>query len=296
MDFAGTASDQAPGVDTEVILKPVLLLDDPFRGHPHKLVFCCCLKQDGTPIASNTRHEASRLFKYRPDSEPWFGIEQEVTLFEADKRTPLGWPRMGVPDKMCVYCDVGVDVIGRHILEAQLRACLFAGVKVSGINLECMPSMIEYQVGPCVGIEAADHLWMSRYILCRICEKFGVHCSFAPKPVEGFDGAGCHTNFSTKAMREQGGLDVILTAVEKLAEKHKEHIAVYGVGNEERLTGTNDAPSIEVFTFGIATRAGSVRIPREVERTKKGYLEDRRPAANCDPYMVCGKMYKTIVL
>jgi glutamine synthetase len=294
--FDGEASNQAPGIDTEVVLHPVALFADPFRGRPNHLVLCECLKQDRTPIASNTRNEASRFFRRVPESEPWFGIEQEVTLFEADKRTPLGWPQHGVPEKDSVYCDVGVDVIGRNVLEALLNACLFAGVKLSGTNLECMPSMIEYQIGPCLGIEAADHLWMSRYILCRLCEALRIHCSFDPKPVQNYSGAGCHTNVSTKAMRDEGGYENVLIAIEKLSKCHKGHIAVYGVGNEERLTGMDDAPSIEVFTFGVATRAGSVRIPRDVERNHRGFLEDRRPAANCDPYMVCGKLYKTIVL
>ncbi|RYG51064.1 hypothetical protein EON67_04105 [archaeon] len=156
--------------------------------------------------------------------------------------------------------------------------------------------MIEYQVGPCLGVSACDELWMSRYILLRICEAEGIHVSFDPKPVEEQSGAGLHTNYSTRAMRAPGGFSAILTAIEHLAAKHLEHIAVYGVGNEDRLTGEDDAPSIDTFTFGVATRAGSVRIPREVERKNCGYLEDRRPAANADPYVVCAKIFKTTVV
>lgn len=32
----------------------------------------------------------------------------------------------------------------------------------------------EYQVGPCVGVSAGDDLWVSRFLLHRISEEFGV--------------------------------------------------------------------------------------------------------------------------
>jgi glutamine synthetase len=77
-------------------------------------------------------------------------------------------------------------------------------MQVSGTNGEVMPGQWEYQVGPCEGIESGDQLWVSRYIMQRVCEKFGVVVSFAPKPITRGDwnGAGCHTNFSTKDMRD----------------------------------------------------------------------------------------------
>jgi glutamine synthetase len=77
-------------------------------------------------------------------------------------------------------------------------------MQVSGTNAEVMPGQWEYQVGPCEGIESGDQLWVSRYIMQRVCEKYGVVVSFAPKPITRGDwnGAGCHTNFSTKDMRD----------------------------------------------------------------------------------------------
>jgi glutamine synthetase len=164
---------------------------------------------------------------------------------------------------------------------------LYAGVKVAGINAEVMAGQWEYQVGPCEGISSGDDTWMARYIMLRVCEDYGVIVSFDPKPISGdWNGAGCHTNYSTKSMREDGGYKVVETAVAKLGAKHAEHMAAYGEGNDRRLTGFHETAHYDKFSYGVADRGSSIRIPKTTFLNQKGYIEDRRPASNMDPYIV----------
>lgn len=309
-NFDGSSTEQAPGNNSEVYLKPIAVYPDPFRNAGIKdgknvLVLCECVlpKSDDSmvmkPHPTNTRAAAVELFDQVKEHEPWFGIEQEYTLFYEDGRTPFGWPEGGYPAPQGpYYCGAGSrSAYGRRIADAHYKACLYAGITIAGINAEVMAGQWEYQVGPCTGIDSGDHVTMSRYIMKRVTEDFGLVVSFDPKPIAGdWNGAGCHTNYSTKAMRAENGYTVIEEALKKLKIKHKEHIAAYGEGNDRRLTGLHETAKLGEFSWGVADRGKSVRVPKTTFIEKRGYLEDRRPASNMDPYVVTALIARTTIL
>jgi len=293
--FDGSSTSQAEGHFSDLKLKPVYKLADPLHRDDDVLVLCEVLNPDNSVHWSNTRARLRLLAEKYADQEAWFGIEQEYTLFEGNK--PLGWPDKGFPAPQGgYYCGVGNDeVFGREIVEAHAAACLRAGIQIAGTNAEVMPAQWEFQIGPLPPLEMADELWLARWLLYRIGEDYDVAATLFPKPVKGdWNGAGAHTNFSTKAMRETGGIKLIEEAMKKLERRHDEHIKVYGAHNEERLTGLHETAPIHQFRYGISDRGASVRIPMGTANDGMGYFEDRRPAANMDPYQVCALIMETV--
>jgi glutamine synthetase len=283
--FDGSSTNQAPGSNSDCVLQPVFSVPDPIRGGDDKLVLCEVLLTDMSPHPSNTRATCVATAEKYKDQEPWFGIEQEYTFFKDGR--PYGFPNGGFPAPQGgYYCGVGADeVFGRDVVEAHMDACIEAGIGLSGINAEVMPGQWEFQIGPLGPVEVSDHLWLARWLLYRIAEEFEVAATLDPKPVKGdWNGAGAHTNFSTNAMRET--YDPIIVACEALGKKVHEHVDNYGAEIEHRLTGMHETAPWNEFSYGVSDRGASVRIPWQVELDKKGYIEDRRPNANCDPYTV----------
>ena len=295
--FDGSSTNQAPGNSSDCALKPVCVVPDPIRGEPHILVLCEVFDADGNAHPTNTRAKLREVVEKTAAEEPWFGIEQEYTMFR--KSRPLGWPEGGYPAPQGpFYCGVGADeVFGRELVEEHLDACMEAGLKIYGINAEVMPGQWEFQIGTADPLTVADHLLLARYLLYRLGEDHSITITLYPKPVRGdWNGAGAHTNFSTKAMREEGGLDVIHAAIEKLGQRHALHIENYGHGIEQRLTGLHETCDYRQFKAGASNRGASVRIPLGVTAAGKGYFEDRRPNANVDPYVVTRLMLETCCL
>jgi len=291
-NFDGSSTNQAFTEETEVLLKPVKFVKSPFILENCKSYLVLCetfsFSQNETmPIFNNYRYEAKKIFDLSLDSEPWFGLEQEYIIIgdsiPNDKKTQGQY-----------YCGVGKGKypLERKIVLEHLDACLYAELEISGTNAEVAHCQWEYQIGPCVGIDAGDQLLLSRYILERIAEKYSVSINYEPKPFPKINGSGCHVNFSTEPMRQEAGISIIRDAIEKLSNNHLEIISVSGENNEMRLTGHHETSSMNVFSWGVGTRHTSVRIPNSVVKDGKGYFEDRRCAANINPYLVTSAIFK----
>lgn len=291
--FDGSSTRQAEGRTSDCVLKPVAVFRDSTRRNG-VIVMCEVLLPDGkTPHPSNARATIE------DDDDAWFGFEQEYFLNRNGK--PLGFPVDGYPEPQGeYYCGVGFKNVGdiaRKIVNEHLDLCLDAGINHEGINAEVAKGQWEFQIFGKGSKTAADQMWVARYLLQRLCEKYSVDVGYHCKPIKGdWNGSGMHANFSTKYLREVGGKNYFEALMAKFGEYCEEHIAVYGPDNHMRLTGLHETQSIDMFTYGVADRSASIRVPYDFVKDEKyrGYLEDRRPNSQGDPYQIASRILKTI--
>jgi len=295
-NFDGSSTRQALGHNSECLLKPVRLYGD----WTIAIVLCEVMNSDGTPHQTNQRALLRQLMESNEsirNSKWWFGFEQEYFITKGLK--PLGFPSGGYPKPQGLYyCGVGGNqVVGRGLVMAHLHACLQYGMDITGVNAEVAVGQWEYQCFNKDALKACDDLWVSRYLLYKKAEDFDWDIDITPKPVAGdWNGSGCHTNFSTKEMREIGGEGRMANIMKAFKDSHLAHIAGYGEGNDRRLTGDHETQRIDTFSCGVGDRGASIRIPTSVPKADppwSGYVEDRRPASNCDPYIVSKLIIKT---
>lgn len=289
--FDGSSTRQAEGSFSDCVLKPVKVYRDAGRNNGY-LIMCEVLNPDLTPHATNKRATYENIQDF------WFGFEQEYVITKNGK--PLGFPQEGYPAPQGqYYCGIGTEnVVARDVIEEHLELCLDCGLNVTGVNAEVMLGQWEYQLLGKGSKDAADDLYISRYLLFRVAEKYSVKIEIHPKPVKGdWNGSGMHTNFSNEQMRSVGGRDYFESILRNLEDHHQEHIENYGSMNHERLIGLHETQSIERFSYGVSDRGVSIRIPlATVENNWKGYLEDRRPASNACPYQIAAKLTSTVSL
>jgi len=289
--FDGSSTEQAEGSDSDCILKPVRLYPDAGRNNAF-IVLCEVYLPNGDPHPSNFRA------KVLDDPDTWIGLEQEYFMMQDGR--PLGFPEFGFPGPQGkYYTGVGYENVGdiaRQIADEHLELCLEAGINHEGINAEVAKGQWEFQVFAKGSKNAADDIWVARYLLQRLTEKYGVYIEYHCKPLSGdWNGSGMHCNFSTKHMREVGGKDYFLALMDAFEKNRDEHIAAYGPDNHLRLTGLHETQSIDKFSWGVADRGASIRVPHSfVKNDYKGYLEDRRPNSQGDPYKIVGRVLKTI--
>lgn len=296
-NYDGSSTEQASqNGNTEVILKPCVFYQNSLSTNKKfgsYLVLCDTYDISGNPLPTNHRYNANKLFSSKLDEEPWFGLEQEYFFIFNHSKINLNALLSNPLDH---YCGKANNPLERKIAELHLEKCLEAGLNISGINSEVCYYQWEFQIGPSVGVSAADELIIARYLLERIAESFDVSICYYPKPNPKINGSGCHINFSTREMRQPGGLAIIEECMDKLETNHQKHINVYGNDNHLRLTGLHETANLNNFNYGIGTRNTSVRIPNQTVIDKYGYFEDRRPAANIDPYQATSVLFETCCL
>ena len=291
--FDGSSTRQAEGQNSDCILLPVASFPDPAKENG-VLVMCEVMLPDGSPHPTNTRATIP------DDLGTWFGFEQEYFLYQDG--APLGFPKGGYPfPQGKYYCGVGYENVGdiaRDIVDTHLDLCLAAGINHEGINAEVAMGQWEFQIFGKGSKRAADEMWVARYLLNRLCEGYGVTVNYHCKPLGldvDFNGSGMHSNFSTEYMRTVGGKEYFEALMAAFDKYKNEHIAVYGPDNHLRLTGLHETQSIDKFNYGLANRGASIRIPHSfVNNGYKGYLEDRRPNSQGDPYAIAGRILQTI--
>lgn len=291
--FDGSSTEQAKGNSSDCLLKPVAIFPDPSRINGY-LVMTEVLNADGTPHETNARATIND-----ESQEFWFGFEQEYFLWDPETDKPLGFPDGGYPAPQGpYYCGVGAKAaFGREIVEEHLDICLGAGLNVEGINAEVAAGQWEFQIFAKGAESAGDQIWVARFLLERTAEAYGVAINWHPKPLGKLDwnGSGMHANFSNELIRTAASKEKIEAVCEAFRSVVKEHIDVYGADNDQRLTGAHETAAIDQFSYGVSDRGASIRIPIYTATNGwSGYLEDRRPASNGDPYKIAARIIETV--
>ena len=197
---------------------------------------------------------------------------------------PLGFPDAGYPAPQGpYYTGVGYSNVGpvaRQIVEEHLEACLAAGINHEGINAEVAKGQWEFQIFGKGSKKAADEVWMARYLLLRLTEKYGVDIEFHCKPLGDTDwnGSGMHANFSTAYMRDVGGKEYFEKLMAAFETNREDHIAVYGPDNHMRLTGKHETQSIHQFSYGVADRGASIRGSPQLRQQRLQGISGRPPS------------------
>jgi len=279
--FDGGSTGQATVDKSDCILNPVRV----YTGdNVYPVVLCEVLDSNGDPHPTNNRK--SLQYSFQTDREDtWVGVEQEFTIshFAGGPFSPhLNSSKQG--NSYCFPTNLAENLVRTH-----MDLCLVYGIKYAGFNSEVTYGQWEYQIGPDDPVRVADDLVVSRYFLRRVFAYNNIAVTLHPKPFEDYNGAGCHINISTRGTRS--GEDSLMNLAERFEEFHFEHMEAYGEHNELRMTGKHETSDYDEFSIGVGSRNTSIRIPDGDDGV---YIEDRRPAANVDPYSAFHEILSTV--
>lgn len=256
------------------MLKPVRHFPDPARTNG-VLVLCEVMMPDG-----KTPHPSNKRATILDDEGAWFGFEQEYFFYKNGR--PLGFPETGFPAPQARTTPASATRRRRGRppdRRGAPRPLPRRRHQPRGINAEVAKGQWEFQIFGKGSKRAADEMWMARYLMQRLCEKYEIDIEYHCKPLGDTDwnGSGMHANFSTAYMREVGGKEYFEKLMTAFGDAREDHIAVYGPDNHMRLTGKHETASIHTFSWGVADRGASIRVPHSF--VNNGYKAISRIAA-----------------
>ena len=293
--FDGSSTRQADGHFSDCYLKPVnVYVKSLISEYSTVYVLCEVMDSNGKVHETNDRAKLGE-----EDNDFWVGFEQEYFIRSGHNKPIIGFNNGdNIDPQGKYYCGVGGQMVGRSLTEEHLDMCLDYNIGIEGTNAEVALGQWEYQLFAKGKVQAADDLWMSRYFLYKIAEKNGYQIELNPKPLRfgDWNGSGLHTNFSNKRMRNIGGKEYFNSIFKVFESRRQVHIENYGSDNVYRLTGKHETQSIDKFSWGVSDRGASIRVPKLVGETWKGYLEDRRPASNANPYCILNVICESLEL
>nr|QKY15334.1 glutamine synthetase (glnA) [Polytomella parva] len=301
---------------SEVFLKPRKLFPDPFRGGEHVLVLCDSFRPpsystmcEGSilqPTVSNNRVASDNLARRAAMSQPLFAAEQQYSVVfpnypkVSPYSSPFHAPNYGVPHyssflepggfvpSTSASCDSGSTpliaptAIGRTVSDAHLQACLYAGIRVSSADSNCIPGTYSYELGPYEPVEFGDAVSTSRYLLRRVAEENNVNIDFSSRNKDG-GGGRCSVKYSTSETRQiSSGMNAIQNQLSKLQASHLQHLWAYNGGSFEKMRGS----LYSGFICAVGNKNASLVIPGATAIQGAGYYIDQRPPADVDPYVV----------
>ena len=289
--FNGLNTGQS--VDTnnsDIYIRPVQRYNNPLIKRTKELepsIFVCELMLDENKShSSNERNRSIKVLENYEDVNMSFTLD----FFVTKKNVPVAFLSNPPPSQQGIfYCGVGGDIaVGQECANDIFQNANRADLNVTQLSGGVAPSQWTIKLEGTAKVKLLDDLICLRYIIAKSAEKYGVTICFHPQLLkEEWNGSACLIEYSNDKMRTDKECNYIRnTVIKNLDKTHAEYVSKCGEDNNRRLIGTNNTSKNDEFTSAVGKYDCSVRIPKLTNVRGHGSIEDRRPGANMDPYVV----------
>jgi glutamine synthetase len=188
----------------------------------------------------------------------------------------------------------------RNFIDATAEAQRAMGFKNEKDHPEVAPSQFEINFSYTDVVRACDQVLLYKLICRQVAHSMGMTATFLPKPIQGLNGNGMHTNFSlAKAgkniFHDKNGSDglspIAWDFIDKLLNRASEISLILNssVNSYRRLDPNYEAPN--QIKVSANDRGSMIRVPIGNEKTAR--IEIRSVAPDTNPYLLLLTILKT---